>query len=154
MRQFFKAVGVDILKTKALVTKGASESLPLVAGGNCKMGISTEISMVSALDGGLVRAVAITGNTRSPFNPSVPSAGESGFPGVNVKMWNGISGPPKLPAHVVDKWERDCQEMLKDPEIIAKLKNMKTIPYYQNSSGTRKYVEEELEEVKKAWGVK
>lgn len=153
-RQFFKIIGVDIRKTKPVMAKGGSEAVVLTAGGHVKMGSGTVSSCLPGIRGGTLRPLAVTSRTRWPDLPDVPTTAEVGYPALNALPWYCISGPPNLPAHVVDIWDKALQEMVKDPEIITKMRNVGAIAYYLDSSATKEFLKKEIEEMEVLWGVK
>ena len=152
-RQFFKAIGVDVSKTKPVVTRGGAEIVSFVAGGHIKLGTASPTSGLSHVRAGTVKVVGVSG-FRSPDFPDVPTAVEQGYPTVTAVFWTSISGPPKLPSNIVNRWEEAIQEMLKDPEFISKSRNLGFKPFYLNSSDAREYVRKEIDEAKSLWGVK
>jgi tripartite-type tricarboxylate transporter receptor subunit TctC len=86
--------------------------------------------------------------------PDVPTTAELGYPTVNFINWVSISGPPKLPSFIVEKWEKTMEDLLKDPDVISKLDNMWAEPFYLNARETREYIINETEEMKKVFGGK
>jgi tripartite-type tricarboxylate transporter receptor subunit TctC len=154
IRQFLKAIAVDILKTKPVMCQGGAQAAALTAGGHVVMGMNSIPSSLSVIKGGMVRPLAITSKNRWPDLPDLPTTEESGYPGIDYLYWNGTSGPPKLPSHVVEVWDKVLQEMLKDPEVISQLKNVGAIPFYRNAREAREYVLKEAEEVEKLWSLK
>jgi tripartite-type tricarboxylate transporter receptor subunit TctC len=152
-RQFFKTIGVDVSKTKPVMALGGAPAVSLTAGGHVKMGLGASSAM-PAIKGEMVRTLAITTKTRWPDLPNIPTTEEQGFPTVNVQYWTGISGPPKLPSYIIDKWEKVLQEALKDPEIISAMRNIGVLPFYRNEHGTKEYVMKEVEGVNTLWGLK
>ena len=153
-RQFLKTIGVDVLRTKPVMCQGGAQAVILTAGGHIKMGSGTVSASTPAITGNTVTPLAITSKTRWPDLPNLPTAVEAGYPTVNYLYWVGFSGPPNLPPDIIDKWDKTLQEILKDPEVISKLKNIGAIPFYQNARGNRKYVMEEIEEASKLWDLK
>jgi tripartite-type tricarboxylate transporter receptor subunit TctC len=153
-RQFFKAIGVDIAKTKPVITRGMGEANPLIAGGHIKMGSDAAPTAHPHVKGGLVKALAITGFRMPELYPDLPTTGEQGYPTVNNVWWWGISGPPKLPSDIIGKWEEALQELLKDPEYVSKIKNSGGIFAYQNSRDFRERVKKEMEQAAELWGMK
>ena len=152
LRQFFKEIDFDPLKGKVISTSGGSQIAIMVAGGNAILGSGTWGSAGSSVKAGTLRALAATSKDRDPGWPDVPTTAEAGYPNVNIVQWNGISGPPNLPAFIVAKWEKAMEEILRDPEVIAKLKNIGMTSSYLNSEETRKLVIKELDEFSKLWG--
>jgi tripartite-type tricarboxylate transporter receptor subunit TctC len=153
VRQFLKAIGVDVLKTKPVMSQGGAQAVTLTSGGHVKMGTATTSAALPALKGGLARPLAITSPTRWPDLPDVATTIELGYPSVNIQDWKGFVGPPNLPAHVVDAWDKALKEMVKDPEIISKLRNIGAIPYYHDSRATREYIMKQTDEVAVLWGL-
>lgn len=153
-RQFFKAIGVDIKRTRPIMAKGGSEAVVLTAGGHVKMGGGTTSSCLPAIRGGLVRGLAVTGKTRWPDLPDVMTTAEQGYPAINALPWFGISGPPNMPSYVIDIWDKALQEMVKEPEMNLKMNNIGNTPYYLNSNATKDFIKKEIEELEKLWGLK
>ena len=52
---------------------------------------------------GSVRALAVTGEHRSPGFPDVPTVAEAGVPGYAAPTWSGVIGPAGIPRPIVDK---------------------------------------------------
>lgn len=152
-RLFFKAIGVDVTKTKPVITRGTGEATSLVSGGHVKLGIGTAVSVYSVIKAGVSRAIGITG-LKHPDYPGVLTMEEQGYPTVNWVYWMGFSGPPKLPSYIVDKWNEGLKEVLKDPEFIAKMKNAGGVPHYLNPSEAKEFVRKEAEETAYLWGLK
>jgi tripartite-type tricarboxylate transporter receptor subunit TctC len=153
-RLFFKAIGVEISKTRPVVSQGGGQAAILVAGGNVKMGFNTVAGYLPAISGKLVRPFAITGRTRYPGLSDLPTTAEVGYPTVNYEYWVGVAGPPNLPSYVLDKWNAALKEILKDPEIVSKLKNIGAIPFYLNAHDTKEFVAKEAEEGGQLYGLK
>ena len=152
-RQFFKGIGVDVAKTKPVVTRGGAEIVSFVAGNHIKLGTASPTSGISHVRAGTVKVVGVSG-FRFPDYPDVPTAVEQGFPTVTAVFWTGISGPPKLPSDIVSKWEEAIQEMLKDQEFISKSRSLGFKPFYLNSREAREYVKKEIDEVVNLWGAR
>lgn len=153
-RQLFKAIGVDITKTKPVTVRGMGEANPMVAGGHVKMCSDAAPSAHPHVKGGLVKALAITGFRMPELYPDLPTTAEQGYPTVKNVWWWGISGPPKLPPDIIKKWEEVIQELLKDPEYVSKIKSSGGIIDYHHSQRFRDRVKREMEEAAELWGMK
>lgn len=154
IRQFLKAVNVDVAKTKPVMSQGGSQAVTLTAGGHVKMGSATASSALPAIQGNLVRPLAITSSTRWPDLPDVATTRELGYPTITGVQWNGISGPANLPAVVIEKWSKTLEEMLKDPEVVANLRKIGASPFYHDTRQAREFVLKEKEQVAILWGLK
>ena len=153
-RQFLYTIGVDVLKTKPVMVTSGNEGAALVAGGNVVMGVVSLSSSIPMIKAGFIRSLAVSDNRRCPDLPDVPTTAECGYPTVTYRYWMAISGPPKLPTHIVDKWDNALQEMVKDPEAISNMKKIGATPFYHNAHDTIEYIKEETKIVKELWGGK
>jgi tripartite-type tricarboxylate transporter receptor subunit TctC len=154
-RLFFKAIGVDVTKTKPVSTRGLGEGNTLVAGGHIKIGIDATPSALPNVKGGLLKGLALTSKFRMEEDyPGVATTEEQGYPTVDSVFWFGISGPPNLPSDIVNKWDEALQEVLKDPEFTSKIKKIAGVPQYRNASETREVVRKEMEQAAQLWGKK
>ncbi len=154
IRQFFKATGIDVVKTKPIMSQGGSQATTLTAGGHVKLGSGTTSGILSAFKSGMVRPLGITGKGRHPDFPNVPTFEELGYPGVTAQNWNGFSGPPNLPSQIVEVWDKALQEMVKDPDIVSKFANIGSTPLYMNGNTTKEHVMKEAEEVEKLFSLR
>jgi len=145
VRQYYDAIGVDILKSKPVMSRGGSEAATLTAGGHVTFGASSASSYGPSISAGTVRPLLVTSKQRFPTVPDVPTATELGYPTITCTSWNGISGPPNLPAHIAEVWNKALEEIVRNPEYVAQLKNAAMVPDYYNLQTTRKYVTQELE---------
>ena len=154
MRQFFKAIGVDISKTKPVGTPSSVTLMTLVASGSVKVGFVSVNTSLPSIKGGMVRGLLMASNNRNAHLPDIPTASELGYPTVNVVTWVGYSGPPKLPSYIVEIWNKALQETLKDPEVISKFRNLGQEVNYLNASEFKERVKKEIEELKELYGMK
>lgn len=152
-RQFFKAVGVDIAKTKPVMYSGGSQITAAVGGGHIKVGSTNVITARPSVQAGLVKILAIT-RERHPDFANVPTMAELGYPSVNFTAWFFLSGPPKMPSSIVKVWDTTIKEMLSDKDFRAQFKNIGFNSNYMNADETKEVVKKESEEVAVLWGVK
>ena len=64
-----------------------------------------------------LRALAITGEARSPLLPDVPTLAESGFPGLSAYVWSGLVAPKGTPRPIIDELNRQLREAVRSPAI-------------------------------------
>jgi tripartite-type tricarboxylate transporter receptor subunit TctC len=143
LRQLFEAAGADISKAKSVMVKGASEAVLLAAGGHVTIGAAALGTTLPAIKAGTIRPLFITSKNRWPELPDLPTSAELGYPEVDSVYWSGISGPPKMPSHVSDIWNKAIQEMLANPAFVAQFKNAGAMPFYNNGPATAELVKRE-----------
>ncbi|MBY0336012.1 MAG: tripartite tricarboxylate transporter substrate binding protein [Acetobacteraceae bacterium] len=68
--------------------------------------------------GGRLRALAVTGRTRSASAPDIPATAEL-LPGFDAAGLFGLSGPAGLPAPVVERLNAELNAVLADPAVLA-----------------------------------
>jgi tripartite-type tricarboxylate transporter receptor subunit TctC len=97
--ELFKAMAaIDIVHVPY---KGSAPALTDLMGGNVSMMFDTIPSAVSHIRGGKLRALAVTGDKRSPVFPEVPTVAESGLPGFQVVSWYGLIVPAGMSKELV-----------------------------------------------------
>ena len=72
------------------------------------------------IQAGRLRGLAITGPTRSPLFPDLPTIGEF-YPGYELAVWLGIFGPTGLPDAVLSRLRADINRVVVTPEVKARL---------------------------------
>ncbi|WP_066272162.1 tripartite tricarboxylate transporter substrate binding protein [Hydrogenophaga palleronii] len=78
--------------------------------------------LLTQIQGGAIRALAVTGEKRSIVLPEVPTAQEAGVKDFIASSWNGLAVPSKTPRPVVDRLHRDIATALADPVVREKLR--------------------------------
>jgi len=73
------------------------------------------------IQGGKLRALAVTGKARSPVLPQLPTVAESGLPGYEVYEWNAVFVPGGTPQPVVDRLSKDLAAVLQDADVRTRL---------------------------------
>jgi len=101
--------------------KSAAAALPDLLEGRLAfhlMNIQVALPMIQS---GRLVALAVTGGTRAPELPQVPTVGESGFPRVAIAPWITLIGPAGMPADRVRAVNAALNETLADPAIRKRL---------------------------------
>lgn len=150
-RQFFKAIGVDVTKTRPLQLKGGSEAITMTAGGHVKMGVGSFSSIAAPLAANKLRVIAVASPERWPNLPNTPTAKEAGFPSIEVLYWIGFSGPPKLPAEIVAAYDKAVREIVADPKVAEGLLRVGLQPLYADAKGMVERINRENAETKELW---
>ena len=104
--------------------RGTAPALQDLVAGNIQLLMDPMLAMVPQVRGGRVRALAITAPQRSPAAPEVPSAAESGMPGLEFFSWWGLWGPRGLPGEIVGRVNGALREGMREPEVTRRLTDM------------------------------
>ena len=101
--------------------KGASESANAVLGKQVDFALTISSVSLPHIQGGKMKALALTAPTRNPRLPDVPTLAEAGIPGVTLVSFGGLSLPAGTPAPIVQRIEEALHKALADPAVRAKL---------------------------------
>jgi tripartite-type tricarboxylate transporter receptor subunit TctC len=112
----------------AVPYKSSNEMMLSVAGGNTLFSIADGPPTMPLVQGGKVRALAVTGSERSFELPNVPSMAEAGYPEVNIGLWSGVFVVAGAPPAIANKLETELRRALADPGVREKLKAMAVNP--------------------------
>ena len=118
-------LSVQLLKLMAQVDlteiayKGSGPVALDVIGGQVPAGMLDLPSVLQQIKAGKVRALAVTGSTRLPQLPDVPTLAEAGVAGYESTGWFGVVAPAATPPAVVARLQNEMRAVLVDPEVIA-----------------------------------
>jgi hypothetical protein len=104
--------------------KGDAPAVIDILGERVDAGIHPIISPLPHVKSGKIRVLAVFGTTRSTLLPDVPTLSELGYPNTEVYTWFGLVGPAKLPARIVDRLNKDVNDILSQPEIKQRFADM------------------------------
>jgi tripartite-type tricarboxylate transporter receptor subunit TctC len=97
--------------------RGSGQATTDVIAGVVPVSIPGTAGMVGHIKAGKLRALAVTGATRSPQLPDVPTVIESGVPGYEAYVWMGLLAPKGTPAPIVDRLNRELTQVLAGGEV-------------------------------------
>lgn len=100
--------------------RGSAPALTDVMGGQTDVMFDTMLSAMPYVQGGKLRALAVTGAARSPAAPDVPTVAESGIPGYEATAWNGLMAPAGTPEPVVRRLSDALRKVLGRPDLQQK----------------------------------
>jgi tripartite-type tricarboxylate transporter receptor subunit TctC len=99
--------------------KGGAPAIQDLLGGQVEASFQNVNAVLQHIQSGKLRALAVTGDKRSPVLPQVPTLVESGVKGADVYSWQGIAAPRGLPAEVKDKLHAALVASLGDAAVKA-----------------------------------
>lgn len=110
--------GVDALHVP--YASSAQEIKDLLSG-EIQVAFITLGAVRTLLEGGALRAVAVTSRQRVAAFPEVPTVAESGYPGFEVTSWFGLLAPAGTSPDIVDRLHREVARILALPDVREKL---------------------------------
>jgi len=97
--------------------RGGGPAVVDVVAGHLDALLVTLPAAIEHIRGGRLKALAMSGLTRSPALPDVPTIAEQGFPGFDVVTWQGILAPSGTPEPIVARLHQVLSEALRRPEV-------------------------------------
>ncbi|MBI3042735.1 MAG: tripartite tricarboxylate transporter substrate binding protein [Betaproteobacteria bacterium] len=99
--EVFKSLGK--LEIEHVPYKGTASALTELLSGFVPLFIGDVPAPLPHVKSGKLRAIIVTGETRSPLLPDVPTAREQGYPGLQAMNWYGVMVPAATPPAVVSR---------------------------------------------------
>jgi tripartite-type tricarboxylate transporter receptor subunit TctC len=100
--------------------KGVAPALNDVLGGQLPIVFASLPSALSHIKAGKLRALAVSGDKRSPVLPDVPTIAEA-VPGYNGTLWIGLFAPAGVPADVLATLQEGTRKALAAKDLRDKL---------------------------------
>jgi tripartite-type tricarboxylate transporter receptor subunit TctC len=107
-------LGGELFKSLAKVNlttvpyKGSAPAITDLIGGQIQVMFTTVASAASLIEGGQLRALAVTSAERSPAFPQLPTVAEAGVPGYALESWYGLFVPAGTPREVIDRLNKSA----------------------------------------------
>jgi tripartite-type tricarboxylate transporter receptor subunit TctC len=111
--------GIDV---QHIPYRGAAPAVTDLLGGQVPIGIVGMPPTVPYAKSGKLRILAVTSDKRSSAMPEVPTVAETpGFAGYRFTNWMGLYLPAKTPTAIVERIAFEMQNIVREPDIRAKL---------------------------------
>jgi tripartite-type tricarboxylate transporter receptor subunit TctC len=111
---FKSSEGLDIVHVPY---KGGLQAVTDVLSGKPEIMFNVLPSALPYIQAGKLRALAVTGATRAPSLPDVPTMIEAGVPGYTATTWNGLLAPAGTPPAIIARIHDAVVQALQDPTV-------------------------------------
>jgi tripartite-type tricarboxylate transporter receptor subunit TctC len=101
--------------------RGSAIALPDLVAGRTQLMLDIIVSALPLIEGGRLRALAVSGAQRSTLLPGVPTVAEAGLPGFAVEQWYGLFAPAGTPVAVLKRVEADVAKVTADTRMRAQM---------------------------------
>lgn len=118
---FKSTAGLD---AQVVPFNGTPALIGAIRGQQVDVAVEILAPMLTQIQGGAVRALAVTGEKRSIVLPEVPTAVEAGVKDFVASSWNALAVPSRTPRPVVDRLQREIAAALADPGVREKLRGL------------------------------
>jgi tripartite-type tricarboxylate transporter receptor subunit TctC len=124
--------------------KGNAEAYLALQSGDIHIMSDAIPGAVGPVRSGKVKAIGIADDKRSPYLPGLPTIIEQGVPGVVAVGWIGLSAPANVPGPILDRLNAEMQRILKEPEVVEKLKGLSFLPAGESRQAFAAYIEADI----------
>jgi tripartite-type tricarboxylate transporter receptor subunit TctC len=115
---FADAAGIKVLH---IPYKGTGPALQDTIGGQVQLIFGAIPATLPHVKAGRLRALAVTTSKRVSAAPDLPTVAEVGYPGYEVTNWHGLIAPRGVPAEIVERLNREVNELIKGEEMKKSL---------------------------------
>jgi tripartite-type tricarboxylate transporter receptor subunit TctC len=124
---------------------GLGPALNAVMAGTVDLSLTTVPFAKPQVEGGTIRVVAITGTSRDPQFPDVPTLREAGVP-VTTQVYFGLLAPAHTPEPILARVRKEMAEIAKDPAVIERLRTLGYSSDYLSGDAYREVILKDLEQ--------
>jgi len=120
-------VALETLKSRAGISitavpyKGGGQAVIDVVAGQVKLGVLGMAPVMTHIKSGRLKAIAVTGSSRTSILPNVPTIAESGFPGFETSQWLGLVAPANTPPAIINRLHAEMLKVTRDADFVEKL---------------------------------
>jgi tripartite-type tricarboxylate transporter receptor subunit TctC len=118
---FHALIGV---KPTLVSYRGTPQATQDIIAGNVDLLCNQIVNIVEHAKAGALKAYAVTGETRSPMLPNVPTTAEAGLPDFKLTVWYGLSAPKGTPAPIVAKLNQALSAAMDDPTVVKRFADL------------------------------
>jgi tripartite-type tricarboxylate transporter receptor subunit TctC len=141
--ELFKALsGTDLVH---IPYRGSGEARNAVIGGHVQMMIDAVTTMAPNVEAKQVRALGVSGQSRSGVLPDVPMISEAGVPGYEATIWLGLMAPRGTPETILEKLNAAIAKILQRPDVRASWANQGATPMVMKPAEFAEYINKDIE---------
>jgi len=133
--------GVDMVHVPY---KGTGPALQDLLGAQVDLTFGTPPPYMPFIQTGKLRALAVTGKSRLPSLPNVPTAAEAGLPKLDATSWFAVFAPARTPQAVVDKLSSEIQKIMATAAFKQKAAEQGATADYMSPQQLGDYAKAEL----------
>jgi tripartite-type tricarboxylate transporter receptor subunit TctC len=133
------------IKLPLIPYRGIAPVVTDLIGGHVALGIVDPPSAVAAIEGGKIKAVAISSAARFPRLKGVPTFAEQGLPGFESLGWFGIVAPAKTPPAVVARLNSALVAELREPAVVERIRALGAEPMPQTPAEFSGFIVREID---------
>jgi tripartite-type tricarboxylate transporter receptor subunit TctC len=122
---FKQRAGIDIVHVPY---KGTAAALTDIMGGQVELTFENPSVIIPLVQAGKLKALGVTGDTRNPTIPDVPTMIEAGLPDFVSMSFTGLVAPAGTPPAIIKQISDVLRPGLASPEMQSMMKKLGVIP--------------------------
>ena len=131
------------IKLSHVPYRGSGPAMADLLSGNIPLMFDSVSSALPQVQGGRIRAIAVTSPQRAPQMPDVPTIAET-LPGFSAIGWAGLAVPAATPREIVMRINTDVTAILRDPAMAARMVQLGGSPAPQSPEECTAFVHAEI----------
>jgi len=120
--------------------RGSAAAMNDLLGGQIQLMFENPPTTLAHVRNGKLKALAVTGKTRSGALPDVPTVAEAGLPGFEATSWTTIAVGAKVPDAIADKLSADIRKIIRSPEFVEALAAQGMTPVASSREAAAKFI--------------
>jgi tripartite-type tricarboxylate transporter receptor subunit TctC len=136
---------LEKIKLNHIAYKGGSQAIIDLLAGRVKAGLLTWTAVGAHIQSGKLKPLAVTAANRLSSVPNVPTFRELGHKDFVSVTWFSLSGPPKLPKHIVDRLNAEIIKAASRPEIKKRNERESIDPTPMDPAQFAKFAQSEID---------
>jgi len=125
--------------------RGAQAAYQDLLGGRVDLFFDLSPTARGQIDGGTLKALAVSGSNRLAFHPDVPTIAETGVAALELESWFGLFAPAKVPAEALDRLRAETARIAQAPDVVDIFRKAGGKPLNLNANETRALVRRDVE---------
>jgi tripartite-type tricarboxylate transporter receptor subunit TctC len=134
---FQKEAGIDLLHVPY---KGTAPAVTDLLGGRTDIMFSPSTTVQAMVEGGQLKALAVTSAKRSQLFPKIPTVAENGLPGYESVGWFGLLVPAHTPKEIVDKLNKAVVGIMGEQDVKDRMAALGAEPEPQTPDEFARYI--------------
>lgn len=136
--------GATGVKMNHVNYRGSGPTVAALLGGEIQVALLDSAAVMTQVKAGRLKALAVTTAARSSAFPEIPTVGDSGYKGYDAPIWTAFMAPRGTPEPVLAKLRVAMAEILKDKDMIEKLKALGMDPGNTDGSALMRRIDSDI----------
>lgn len=143
---FKTTAGIDMVHVPY---KGSAPAITDLIAGQTQLTFGSTFTVIPQVNGGRLRALAVTTAQRSAVLPNVPTVAEAALPGYEATTWYGLFTASAVPRALIGKLHADIARAIKLPDVIERLTRDGSDPVASDPAAFDAHVRAEIEKARR-----